>query len=215
MICSASFTTSASIVAEKSSVWRAAGSVETMRRTSGQKPMSIMRSASSSTSTSTLREVDHAGAHVIHQPARRRDDDVDAGAQGALLAVAIHAAVDGHAGEGRVVREAVMSSSICTASSRVGASTRPRMCPPVDGVFSRRCRIGSRNAAVLPVPVSAQAMRSVACEDDGKDRALDGRGLDEAAVGDAFEEARVQVEGGELEGRRVVRHHLERHHRAW
>jgi hypothetical protein len=40
------------IVAEKSSVWRLAGSASTMRRTSGQKPMSSIRSASSSTSVS-------------------------------------------------------------------------------------------------------------------------------------------------------------------
>ena len=48
--------TSSGIVAEKSSVCRAAesGSTCTMRRTSGQKPMSIIRSASSSTSVSSL-----------------------------------------------------------------------------------------------------------------------------------------------------------------
>ena len=54
MTCSASFTTSDEVVAEKSSVWRVAGSDETMRRTSGQNPMSSMRSASSRTSTSTF-----------------------------------------------------------------------------------------------------------------------------------------------------------------
>jgi hypothetical protein len=49
----ASFSTSSGIVAEKSSVCLTGGSCETMRWTSGQKPMSIMRSASSSTSTSS------------------------------------------------------------------------------------------------------------------------------------------------------------------
>jgi hypothetical protein len=53
MIWVASCVTSADIVAENSSVCRLPGSVETMRRTSGQNPMSSMRSASSSTSTST------------------------------------------------------------------------------------------------------------------------------------------------------------------
>ena len=42
-------------VAEKSSVWRSGGSADRMRCTSGQKPMSIMRSASSRTSTCTRR----------------------------------------------------------------------------------------------------------------------------------------------------------------
>jgi hypothetical protein len=48
--------TSSGMVAEKSSVCRAAqsGRAATMRRTSGQKPMSIMRSASSSTRVSSL-----------------------------------------------------------------------------------------------------------------------------------------------------------------
>jgi hypothetical protein len=50
---SAKRTTSSGIVAEKSSVWRSVGTVVRMRRTSGQKPMSIIRSASSSTSNST------------------------------------------------------------------------------------------------------------------------------------------------------------------
>ena len=49
----ATFATSADIVAEKSSVCRSVGSAATMRWTSGQKPMSSMRSASSSTSTSS------------------------------------------------------------------------------------------------------------------------------------------------------------------
>ncbi len=47
----ASFRISPGIVAENSSVWRSGGSALTMRWTSGQKPMSIMRSASSRTST--------------------------------------------------------------------------------------------------------------------------------------------------------------------
>ena len=52
-IAFASFMISSGSVAEKSSVWRSVGSVPTMRWTSGQKPMSIIRSASSSTSTSS------------------------------------------------------------------------------------------------------------------------------------------------------------------
>ena len=49
----ASFTISFGIVAEKSSVCRSFGSAPRMRWTSGQKPMSSMRSASSSTSVCT------------------------------------------------------------------------------------------------------------------------------------------------------------------
>ena len=45
--------------------------------------------------------------HVIHQAARCRDDDVHAGAQRELLLVHRHAAEDGDARDGRVIREAL------------------------------------------------------------------------------------------------------------
>ena len=54
MIWFADCATSSDIVAENSSVCRFGGSDATMRRTLGQNPMSSMRSASSSTSTSRL-----------------------------------------------------------------------------------------------------------------------------------------------------------------
>ena len=94
-------------MAEKSSVCRAAesGSAATMRRTSGQKPMSIMRSASSRTSVSSLSNAHRLAAHVVHQPAGRRDDDVDAGLEGALLRAHLDAAVDGDARHVGVVGE--------------------------------------------------------------------------------------------------------------
>ena len=48
--------------------------------------------------------------------------------------------------------------STCSASSRVGTSIRARSVWRAPG--ARRCRIGSMNAAVLPVPVWADPMRS-------------------------------------------------------
>ena len=78
-----------------------------MRCTSGQKPMSSMRSASSSTSTSSPAKFDRVVPHVIHQPARRGDDDVDAGLERALLHVHRHAAVDGDARDRRVIGQAL------------------------------------------------------------------------------------------------------------
>ena len=48
-----------------------------------------------------------AGAQVIHQPARRGDDDVDAGLERLLLAVHADAAEDGRAAHRRVVAEAL------------------------------------------------------------------------------------------------------------
>ena len=50
-------------------------------------------------------EVGRRRAHVIHQAARRRDDDRDARAQCAILRVHRHAAIDRRAGDLRVVRQ--------------------------------------------------------------------------------------------------------------
>jgi len=60
----------------------------------------------------------------------------------------------------------VTLSSICAASSRVGASTRVRIVrrAPIGvltgGFVLSSCRIGSVKPAVLPVPVWAPASRS-------------------------------------------------------
>jgi hypothetical protein len=62
MISTADLNTSPEIVAEKNNVCRSAGRIETIRRTLGQKPISSMRSASSSTSTS------RASNRVLHVP---------------------------------------------------------------------------------------------------------------------------------------------------
>ena len=106
-ISSASRTTSSGIVAEKSSVCRIAGIAVMIRRTSGQNPMSIIRSASSSTSSSTPLEVGVLLTHVVHQPPRRGDDDVDAGFEGAFLHAHLDAAVDRRACDRGVIGEPV------------------------------------------------------------------------------------------------------------
>ena len=141
-----------------------------MRRTSGQKPMSIMRSASSSTSSSTPRQVGVLLPHVIDEPAGRGDDDVDAGLERALLHAHLDAAVDGGAGDRRVVREAVdfvfdlhgeLARRREDQHAALGRGVRLSVTAALTGrSVSSRCSIGTTNAAVLPVPVSAQAIRS-------------------------------------------------------
>ena len=81
-------------VAEKSRFWRLAGSSLITRRMSGMKPMSSMRSASSSTKISTRGKVDGALRHVVEQPARRGHQDVQRRAQGLDLRVDVDAAED-------------------------------------------------------------------------------------------------------------------------
>ena len=73
-------------VAEKSMVWRRAGTCLRMRWTEGKKPMSNMRSASSSTSTSTpSRAWRCPGSMMVQQAARAGHQDFDPVAQGPHL----------------------------------------------------------------------------------------------------------------------------------
>ena len=65
-----------------------------MRRMSGMKPMSSIRSASSRTRISDLGEVRRVLAHEVEQAARRRDEDLDAAPELLDLRVERHAAVD-------------------------------------------------------------------------------------------------------------------------
>ena len=173
-----------------------------MRRTSGQKPMSIMRSASSSTSSSMPRQVGVLLAHVIDQPARRGDDDVDAGFERALLRAHLDAAVDRRAGDAGVVREAVdfvfdLHRELARRREHEHAAlARPsRRCPlqPRPCRVSSRCSVGTTNAAVLPVPVSAHAIRSRSGERERDDRGLNRPRFLEAEIADAFEQPRVEV----------------------
>ncbi len=204
----ASFSTSSGIVAEKSSVCRTGGSCETMRWTSGQKPMSIMRSASSSTSTSSGLKSGVCRPHVIHQPARRRDDDVGAGPERAVLRLHRDAAVD-HGARDR-------------ACDRAGPGWRPRSAPPARASApesaracpDRACRL--QRAAMqslqdrqherggLPRARLGRRDDVVAGQRVGEDGALNRAGFLEAEVGDAARELRMQAEGGEGDGGRVV-----------
>ena len=63
----------------------AAGSRAMMRLRSGRKPMSSMRSASSRTRVCSWSKRAWLLPHVVEQPARRGDEDLDAGAQRFLL----------------------------------------------------------------------------------------------------------------------------------
>jgi len=65
----------------------------------------------------------------------------------------------------------------CIASSRVGVSTStrgPRPC--LAGASARRCSAGSTKAAVLPVPVGAETIRSKPVSAGGIDFACTGVG---------------------------------------
>ena len=75
---SASALISSEKVAENSRFWRLCGSAASMLRISRMKPMSSMRSASSSTRISTCDKIERALLHMIEQAARGGDQDIDA-----------------------------------------------------------------------------------------------------------------------------------------
>ena len=70
-------------------------------------------------------------------------------------------------------------SAVCAASSRVGERTSARGCPMCRGrrTFQRWFRIGSMNAAVLPVPVCAMPIKSRPSKRYGIARAWIGVGV--------------------------------------
>ncbi len=192
--------TSSGIVAENSSVCRAAqsGSDPTIRRTSGQKPMSIIRSASSSTSVSSLSNATAPLRMVIHQPAGRRDDDVDAGLQRALLRIHRYAAVDRDARQVRVIREALdivldltrqLAGRREDQHAREPALLRRRLARaehPIQNRQEEGCRFaGARIGAPNEV---------VAVHHDGDDGALDRCRDGEAADPDALDERGAQAQ---------------------
>ena len=114
------------IVALKNSVWRFAGRCRRILRMSGRKPMSSIRSASSSTRYSMPVELRVRRAHVIEQPARRRDDDVDAAAERVLLRAHADAAEHRRAGDRRVHGEVAAGPRGSARPARASARARAR-----------------------------------------------------------------------------------------
>ncbi len=100
---------------------------------------------------------------MVEQPAGRGDQYLDVGAKGAFLWRHADAAEDGRAAQPGVAREhPVVLGGLRGEASRVGDRTNIRG-PELGlrgGVAPRRASAGSRNAAVLPLPVMAQAIRS-------------------------------------------------------
>ena len=161
-ICAARSAISRGMVAENSSVCRSFGSFATIVRMSWMKPMSSMRSASSSTSTSTWLRRTPFDAQEVEQAAGRRDQHVEAVHQVAHLAAHRHAADDERGLDAHVAAigaEAFedLAGKFARRAEHQHARALLLERLPVGG---SRLRIGSANAAVLPVPVCAMPTRS-------------------------------------------------------
>ncbi len=151
----ASFRMSSGMVALNSSVWRLSGSAFRMRRMSGRKPRSSIRSASSSTSTSRLPNL--ALPWLMWSSSRP-------GVATTISVPPLRAAACGFwptppkmlvTRSGVFLISSSATSSIWAASSRVGASTRARLRRGVAAPESSFSIRGSRKATVLPEPVAA------------------------------------------------------------
>ncbi len=158
---------SGAIVAEKNRVWRVKGTILKMRSMSGMKPMSSIRSASSTTmictpvsislprskwssrrpgvamSTSTPRSMSLSWSLKLTPPMRS-----------AIVSFTFLAYFS-------------KFSATCAASSRVGQSTRLRGIRARARPLLRCVIIGRTNAAVLPVPVWAMPSTSRPSSADG------------------------------------------------
>ena len=160
-------------------------------------------------------------AHVIDQPARRGDDDVDAGAQGALLHAHLDAAVDGGARDRRVIRQAVnlvfdLHGELARrredehAALRGRRFRRRRSAP--SGWRRRQQPLQHRDDERGGLAGAGFGARDevVAGERERNDRALNRPRVAEAEIADAFEQPRIEAERRERDRRRVARRRFER-----
>ena len=146
------------MVALKNSVCLRGGRCLRMRLMSGRNPMSSIRSASSSTRYSRCASLAYGWrkwsssrpgvATMTSTPVR------NACSCGPMPMPPNTAA----AVMGVCTATSLRSSTIWAASSRVGVITSARVTPRFSSI--RWCRMGSRKASVLPLPVWAQARRS-------------------------------------------------------
>jgi len=94
---------------------------------------------------------------MVEEPSRRRDEDVGAAAERRLLSAMATPPKMAAPPIGVKRASSRRCSSICAASSRVGASTRARVFPRACPI--KRFRIGNRKAAVFPLRSSRRRER--------------------------------------------------------
>ena len=155
----ASAAISGGMVAVKNIVCRFFGSSAITFLTSWMNPISSMRSASSSTKkASPSSRIYPCACRSSSRPG------VDTSISTPFFSISICAPglippISTPQRYGRYLPYALIDSSICSASSRVGVSISARM--PPRGLFVIRLSTGSENAAVFPVPVCAQPSTSL------------------------------------------------------
>ena len=123
-----------------------------------------------------LRQVEGALVEVVHDPAGRADDDVDAAAQRAQLDAVPLAAVDGEHVHALDVGGVLLEGLADLQGELAGGREHQRL-RASSATRSSRERIGSANAAVLPVPVCARPTTSRPASSGGMVAAWIGEGV--------------------------------------
>ncbi len=138
-------------------------------------------------------EVAHIAPHVVQQPSGRGDDDVDAGFEGALLGLHGNAAVDRDARDGRVIREALN-----LVVNLRGKFARGREDQRANGVVRIRVARGhqlDQDGEKIRGRLARAGFRAAddasACQGVRQHRALNRRGLHEAALRQCVEYGRL------------------------
>ena len=169
---------SPSSVAEKNSVWRSRGHLATIRSTAGRKPMSSMRSASSSTSVLHVGEREGAAGEQVLEPAGGGDEDVRALRVAGLLLEADAAVDGGHAQAAGARQRAQLVDDLAGQLARGGEDERRRAARVGRDAVDQRGAEGERLAGAgrrLGEHVAAG-------QHVGDDELLDGEGGVHAAI---------------------------------
>ena len=157
---SASLRISGAMVAEKNMVCRSGGSIDTIRSTSGMKPMSSIRSASSMTSTlqsaSRMRPRSNRSSSRPGVAISTSTPFSSTARWSFMLSPPISSACT----RLRCLPYFTNCSATCRASSRVGSRIRLRGMRALARPLARMSIIGRVKPAVLPVPVWAQPSTS-------------------------------------------------------
>jgi hypothetical protein len=183
------------MVAEKKTVCRSFGASFKMVSMSSRKPMLSITSASSRMTILTVSEPQRAAPHVIHDAARRADDDLRALLQAPELALVGLAAVNRQRVMPRLKSASLwISSETWMASSRVGQ--RISTCTGAGGIHlfhGRECERRRLAGAGLRLADDVLARHQ-----HGNGLGLDGRGLFEAQFINGLQDFGGQAEFGKI-----------------
>ena len=164
------------MVAENSATCLYSGVSARMRSTSSWKPILSISSASSRTRYSRFEQVERALLEVVDHATGGADDDLRAAAQARQLHAVALAAVDRQHVQAGDVR-GVLAERLGDLQRELTRRGQDQRLRDRFRSTSMRDRIGTANAAVLPVPVCARPTTSLPASSGGMVAAWIGEGV--------------------------------------